>query len=144
MRKHYLPILSSIRLNQPSQGHSFTLWNITFSPLSPLSLLRYHGSRYKKIFFSSPLFDSPPPRKSPYWFSHMFWVQREKLTYHEVLTVKGLHWDTEYRNTLMGNFYRLTTVNCNAICSLMSAFYIMTPSHMLLVITFSCTNYIFF
>lgn len=27
--------------------HSFTLWNITFSPSC-----RYHGSRYKKIFFS--------------------------------------------------------------------------------------------
>lgn len=58
MREHYLPILSSsIRLNQPSGGHSFTLWNITFSPS-----LRYHGIRYKKIFLWLPVFDPPPCR----------------------------------------------------------------------------------
>lgn len=96
MREHYLPIPSSIRLNQPSGGHSFTLWNITFSPS-----LRYHGSRYKKIFFSLPLFDFPPPARAEeepllIFISHMFRVQRKKLTYHEVLTVtqKGLHQDT--------------------------------------------------
>lgn len=65
---------SSIRLKQPSRGHSFTLWNITFSPA-----LCFHGIHYKKIFFWLPAFETPPPptpalvpalhhKNSPYWF----------------------------------------------------------------------------
>lgn len=62
---------SSIRLKQPSRGHSFTLWNITFPPA-----LCFHGIHYKKIFFWLPAFETPAPalvpplhhKNSPYWF----------------------------------------------------------------------------
>lgn len=83
MREHYLPILSSsIRLKQPSGGHSFTLWNITFSPS-----LCYHGIHYKKIFFWMRVFEPPAPqtphthRSSPYWFLFLIYFECRERNY---------------------------------------------------------------
>lgn len=132
MRAHDLPLLSSIRLNQPSGGHSFTLWNITFSPS-----LRYHGSRYKKIFFWSPLFDSPPPPTTrtlrgraliDFHFSYVLSAEKEinipQSTYSNTRGASSRYSCTEKRCSWV--FYDIW------LCSVVASLWITTleaPSH---------------
>lgn len=105
-------------------GDTHLLYGILLSLLLSVTM----ASAIKRFSSDCQYLTHPPAAHSEeqpllIFISHMFWVQRKKLTYHEVLRP---------RTCCSWAFHGLILVNCITVCSLIAAIWIMTlyvPSH---------------
>lgn len=142
MRESYLPIFSSsIMLNQPSRGDTHLLYGILLSLLPRVTIASTIKRFPSDCQYLTPLAAHSEKQPLLIFVSHMFWVQRKKLTYYEVLDPWGVVW----KHTALGHFmiHPVRIVTHCFLCLLQSGLWFFICPHvhnMLLAITIACTE----